>query len=786
MQDLLREYENYNNKLASGETLTIAEQQAFNTLKENITDAYEALKDINPETEGYTQTITDFLGEAEKLIPSFDEMTMKAYGFSDANQEVEVNLGRVASGLAINTEEANKLKQTYPELNEYLNEQNGLWTLNTDLIFDSAAAGEEWAQKMASSFIKATEEAIEFNKALARLYLSEAREARLKYGAGSVEDTAAWNEYAAILKEIDQMTEDLRLRKAQQFAFPEPVKISGLDETEDGVKATSEAVKTLIDLLKEELELLDHQAFLAEKNGKDQMELVRIYEEAQKRIHAVAEEYRKQGYDDTSAEIRELQKLWWDYADEIADVNQSIKDAQEKAAEEAKQAWEEAQQELIDELNDKKSAYETAFNYIADQIQKEIDALQEQRNAEEEYWDAKINALEDQNDEIERQIELEQLQEQLARARQGKVLVYKDGRFQYVQDVEAISEAEKNLEEYEREEALRQETENLEQLRDQALAAIDDQIEGWEKYKEEWSSVVSDYQEEQDKLLAEQVLGIELEGENWQLRLDNLSEYVEQYKSLMQELVDAQNATYEGLENNKFGNQESVPGGGGSLPDGFFIEENPSTAWVPGVGNVRVEIEDGKTITEGLPVGTIVSPSGTNQKYEITGVNPDGSYQSRPVGSGGSGSSSSSGGGSSSRPSGGSSSHGSGTASGSGNASIGSIIGSVVGGPVGGIIGGLIGSLTKHADGTTSAPGGVSLVGEKGPELRLLNSGDGIVPANLTKNLMDIGRFSAKDLIGQKQNITYNTFDKLVLPNVTDAQSFIQELKRFKQYAFQQ
>ena len=718
LQDLLREYENYNNKLASGETLTIQEQQAFLRLKNNINEAYSALKEIDPETEGYTQTITDFLNKAERLIPTFEEMSLKVQGFSDINQEAEINLGRVANGLAINTEQANRLKQVYPELNEYLSEQNGLWTINTDLIFDSAFAGEKWAQDMAASFIKATEEAIEFNKVLAKSLLNTARLTRAEYGAGSKEDITAWNEYATVLKEIDQLSQDLVIRKLQQSHFPEPIEPIDPDDTNGTIKA----VKTLIDLLKEELELLDHQAFLAEKNGKDQMELVRIYEEAQKRIHAVAEEYRKQGYDDTSTEIRELQELWWDYADEIDNVYSSIADAQQKAAEEAEQAWRESLENQIEELNNQKTAYETTFNYIADQIQKEIDALQDQRDAEEELWNDKIEALEKQNDEIEKQIELEQLQEQLARARQGKVLVYKDGRFQYVQDVEAISEAEKSLEEYEREEALRQETENLEQLRDQALAAIDDQIKGWEKYKEEWSSVVDDYQEEQDRLLAEQVLGIELEGENWKTRLDNLTDYISQYKALMAELTVAQNTIYEQQSPTTGGSSSS--GGGGGLPsDDLYFDESGSTAWIPGVGNVHVDIENGHTITTDLPVGTIVSPGGSSGKWEITGVNPDGSYQSKPV--------------------------------------------------------------KGYASGTLSADGGISLVGEKGPELRVLGSGDGVIPSNITKNLMDIGKFSLKELLNKTSSITYNTFDKIVLPNVTDYASFVNEMKKFKQFTFQ-
>ena len=713
LQDLLRQYDSYNQKLANGETLTIAEQQAFLKLRDNISEAYDALKDIDPETEGYTQTITDFLEKAEDIIPTFEDMTLKVYGFTDANQEAEVALGRAANGIAILTEDANKLKQVYPELNEYLVEQNGLWTINTDLIFDSAAAGEEWAQRMADSFIKASEEALEYNKVIGRVLLAIARETRQKYGAGSPEDVAAWNEYKAVLEEIYSLSESIRLRKAQQLAFPE------IEDVETSLDNTSTAAKTLIDLLKEELEILDHQAFLLEKNGQDQLKLVTIYEQAQQKIHALADQYRKKGYLETSAEIRELQQLWWDYANEIDSVYKSIEDVAKEAAEEAKESWMEAQESLIEDLNDKKSAYETAFSYMANQIQEEISLLEQQREEEEKYWDSKINALEEQNDAIQRQIELEELQDQLARSRQTEVFVYKDGKFQYINDIDEVSEAQANLESWEREEALRQEVENLEKLKDQALQNIDDQIEGWEKYKEEWSSVVSDYQEEQDKLIAEQILGIELEGNNWKTRLDNLQSYIAEYKSLLAELSQAQLDLEEGQNVSV---STSTGSGGGSVSTSG-LPSAPSrgevgTAWIPGTGVVKVDISGGKTQTSGLPVGTIVSTAGGD--YQITG-GTGGNYTSVKVG--------------------------------------------------------------KNASGTLSSSGGISLVGENGPELRVLGQGDGVIPADVTKNLWAWGvttpasMLSALTGLGSIGNNMTVNIENLNLPGIHDGEGFVDYMR---------
>ena len=94
----------------------------------------------------------------------------------------------------------------------------------------------------------------------------------------------------------------------------------------------------------------------------------------------------------------------------------------------------------------------------------------------------------------------------------------------------------------------------------------------------------------------------------------------------------------------------------------------------------------------------------------------------------------------------------------------------------------------KYADGTINAHGGLSLVGEEGPELRVLKNGDGIIPADATKNLLSLSRFSAKDIIGAaKSNIMQYAFNisNLSLPNVHSPEDFIDGLRNMAyQYSF--
>lgn len=100
--------------------------------------------------------------------------------------------------------------------------------------------------------------------------------------------------------------------------------------------------------------------------------------------------------------------------------------------------------------------------------------------------------------------------------------------------------------------------------------------------------------------------------------------------------------------------------------------------------------------------------------------------------------------------------------------------------------------IPHYAKGTTSAKGGLSLTGENGTELRVLNRGDGIIPAEITKNLMEFGVDPAKmimdnlnknipdykNIITPVNTSTDNSIhiDKVEMSGVNDVQSFMKEL----------
>lgn len=715
LNSMLNYLENAQRLGVSGES--IDEQiRAYN--KENIAiksivDAYKLLQEQG-------EVLDD---SALELIETYDEWVETSGEAIDALAEQDRVNNIVTNGIKVSAEEMAKLARTYPELAENMATANGEAYILTDTLFELAASGDEVALSMAKAA-----------QAMLRLEMTDALSKRNEAFRNYLDADNANAENVSELRDIYEQSVSEHVQATTDYydllaAIAEGNQtLIGLDDIIDGGgSSASKAAEDILQPLKDYLEKEEHKVFLLDKNDQEgnAQAIIDIYKNAQNVIHAYADKLRGLGYAEDSAEIRELQELWWEYQDNIEQVYENIRQIAEEKAAEAEKAWSEALQDNIESLQEQQSAYESLFNHMVSNIEEEIAALEEQKNAEEQYWDDKINALEEQNDELDRQLDLEKKMDALAKARQKKVMVYKDGRFQYIEDIDEVSAAQEELDEYNREEALRQEIENLEKLKEEAISNIDDQIEAWEEYKEAWSSIVDDYQKEQDRLLIEQQLGIDIENDNWKERLDNFKSFADEYINAMKELQAAQNEYNQGYQ--------------GPTADDYYDDiissMEPEDNWeyldsiirgqsatLPNGRIVRVSIVDGHTQTKGLPVGSVVHTNGGD--WQVTAVNSDGSYQSQKV--------------------------------------------------------------NGYASGTLSASGGMSLVGENGPELRVVNSGDGIIPAEITKNLWAWGNFSPGNLIGglintlstMKENsgIIIQNFNPN-LPNVTDGESFVAYLQ---------
>lgn len=122
-----------------------------------------------------------------------------------------------------------------------------------------------------------------------------------------------------------------------------------------------------------------------------------------------------------------------------------------------------------------------------DLLNRQLDDLKELEDAINEKYDAQISALEDENKELDDQLKYEELLENLAKAKAERVLVYKDGRFQYVSGGQSVYDAQAALDAYNRDKALEAQKEEIEKLRENELSAILEQEEKVNKQLEDLS-----------------------------------------------------------------------------------------------------------------------------------------------------------------------------------------------------------------------------------------------------------------------------------------------------------
>ena len=495
----------------------------------------------------------------------------------------------------------------------------------------------------------------------------------------------------------------------------------------------------------------------------------------------------KKQADDAKAEVDDYQNQLTAISKAQKEQTEAIKkelEAQLKVIQSQKDALESQQDALDARADDLDRLIDYNQEYADKQIgnlEAEKDAIQETIDAINEKYDKQIEALETTNKELDKEIEREKLLKALADARAKKTLVFKNGRFTYEQDIEAVSKAQSDLDKFDREQQIEKEKELIEENRKNELqyskdeqAALDAEIERWKKYKDGWANLVSDYNYQQNALLAAQKYGLNLENQTWTQRLNNVSRFAKDYANIVTEQKQVQSqltALQEEqarLQEIASARQEEVAARMQEQYDRInALMEQAQTRYnqyQEQLKNIQQNISD----TSGKQYGDLPRVLGT-----------DGHGNADP------------------------------------NAKIGDYI--VTGGGIFQIIGGYPGlwqtnkiTATKFADvgsaknwlssqgyqfqyarGTTSAHSGISLVGEQGPELRVTKSGDGILPAAITQNLWSWGKLDPDKVLGGVMhnlgNLVFNNAN-LSFPNIrsgSDARLFVENLKNLAyQYAF--
>lgn len=193
-----------------------------------------------------------------------------------------------------------------------------------------------------------------------------------------------------------------------------------------------------------------------------------------KRATAMANALSKVSYGGGKSSSSSAKKEEDKYAKAISYVTATI-DKKIKALQKEKEAIEdvvEAQQEELDQ-------YDKALSYINKYVSARIKELEDEKKA-----------LEDKNDETSREIELEELRNNLQKARQRTMRVYYEGQgWIWEQNPEDLRDAQKAMDDFQ--------VENL-------TKAIEDLIEQWQEYLDLWEKIPDTYDEYSEELAFKQ------------------------------------------------------------------------------------------------------------------------------------------------------------------------------------------------------------------------------------------------------------------------------------------
>lgn len=457
--------------------------------------------------------------------------------------------------------------------------------------------------------------------------------------------------------------------------------------------------------------------------------------------------------------------------------------------------------EQLKGLQQQEDDIQAVIGYATEYAERQIDALNEERSAIQETidainakYDAQLEGLDKTNAALDDQIKREQLLKALAEAQSKKKLVFQGGRFVYAQDIAAVRKAQDELDAFDRQKQVEKEKAAIEEARKNELEysenrqkALDEEIKRWEEYKKGWANLVSDYQYKQNALIATEKYGINIENQTWNQRLSNASKFANKYADVMAEQTRVQQKQAElqeqaaEMQAAAAREQEAVIARMERQADAvrhlMEVMQDEYDRYQDQLDNINDRISD----TRGESYEDTLSETDKMSQSELKDL-LETDWSSKALKA----------------------------------KSIAQLqyylhMRQLKADKLGVKLGssptypsqdefwyrvapslGDYGAPWGFAKGTTNAPGGLSLVGERGPELRVLGNGDGILPSNITSNLWSWGKLDPTAIFGKLASgitggLTFNGAS-LSFPNVrdgNDAKAFVTNLRNMAyQYAF--
>lgn len=730
----------------------------------------------------YTQVQKDILLEMiQRIYPQFANVVEES---NDAIDNNSLNINKLTSNLSEELAELKLLDSAYKALSSAIDEYNanGEISISTveSLISNYSkylgnlvnAKGElELNTTSLKKLVEAKKEDI--RATIIQNAINEVEELRAKREA-IIEQTSAIEDQTQKIKEnneelfkqliLEGATDDdihKIITKAQaELALLEKATTTTSTTASKTTDKWKEAFTTAYNELKNkrDRDLIDTKTYYAElqklndKYFKGRTKYAEEYSKYELEIYKGMQSIFKEEIEDLNHQLTMLENQGASKEEMIA-KNKEIQDKLHEQAEYYRSLELEGNQDLIDDLSEQWWKYQKNITKLQEEMQKEvkerftdikdaaidtiekqIDDLENWLDNENDLLDKRIeslkeeeDALEDQKDTEEKLLKIEEAREKLAAAKKKKVRVYREGQgFVYEDDFDAINSAQSELDELLEDWNLFQEK-----------AKINDIIEKLEAEKKANKERVNEQIKDLNKL-----------KEAWNKSLD-LAENLDDYKGWLTKIQESESKSYnerlkalkefvasynaemksiQGTQATASSNTGSTyePTKRGSGKDAYYVDVD-----------YQALINEAKA--QGAPEDHLASlERARNNKIDGEGLSYEKTYNYT------------------SNPN---------AKSGSPNP-----------------------QLTGLASGTTNADGLMHFVGENGPELYVPPKGSGIIPNPNTENLMAWSIFNPMDLVKNLANVSSDTvidIGNISLPNVTDANSFVEELKNFKGFAIQ-
>lgn len=497
----------------------VSETEALSNNSKTKKDSLEATNSLDEAIANTTKETKQYLGYADEVE---EDLEVKKELADKLKQEIQ----KLAESLSLSKTTIDKLKQSFEALDEVLTEMNSEQGLSIE-TYDKLMS-------MGSAYVNAL-----FDESGA---LRDTAEAQKELYAIKI-DQMALDEVENLLQIAEAYSTDKSMINEYNVALGKTV---GLEWENAYARIAS------LDVSNSEKELLLRKVMLYKQ----------LADQAKSNIGAINSSTKA-----TKNQADALKDLKKQYEDAINYIKSKYDDMIN--------ALKDEKETMVESIEKQISARKEQKEVEIEAIESEINALKEEKELREQYWDDQINALKERNQQYKDSLELEGKLDALAKARATKVKVYKKGQgFVYSQDESVIGKAQSELTKYltekqyedelkrlenskkaemenyesrikalenfkkEREKFFDDDIKNLEKYKKSIEDNYDEQIKVYQNYKQQFQDMVDAYEDQQSKLLVQQLTGIDLENDNWMTRLDNLQNFVNEYHKLLAQVGD--------------------------------------------------------------------------------------------------------------------------------------------------------------------------------------------------------------------------------------------------------